>query len=358
MLRFAARLFNRSLGLFGARLSRLETLNGRETLIGALTSENRTLTEHCAALSHAFEHLRSKHSESPAGSLAKPLPRSLTKRCLFVVGNARSGTTLLYMCLNQSPDVFLLNESSFYLHLQKPDFVHWYNDFQKGLGNQRGKDTWIPCAPNGDSSGVATLKNLAHHHRWVGEKIAFGPHPDVTGRSNQEVFFDFQSRYFYDSTYLLLLRKPNEVVFSSSKMFTAKKTEELIQSWLKTFIVEVDIYCSLPNAEWFFHQDLENSVVNDIAERLGVSSNLPEGTVCPGEQASSLDEDEIPPLMAEFSDIIQRANSLYADFRSAINQPHIRSTYIFRGFTERATEILKEIRSGSYSRRQWLSEVA
>jgi hypothetical protein len=43
---------------------------------------------------------------------------------------------------------------------------------------------------------------------------------------------------------------------------------------------------------------------------------------------------------------------------SAIAQPHIRSTYVFRGFTDRATELLKEIRSGAYSRRQWFSPVA
>jgi hypothetical protein len=262
----------------------------------------------------------------PANALIKLLPRSLTKRCLFVVGNARSGTTIVENCLNESPQILLMGEANFWLHLERPDFVEHYNQMHAEFRNPRSKDSWIPPAPEGDSSGPATLGRMAQFYAWVGDKVAFGPHGLINGSTYQELFFDYQARYFYDSTYVLLIRKPSEVVYSSKKMFSDGDTEEMIRSWIDTLLLQIDIHCCFPSSHWLFFEDLSVARIQQLATQLNAVLSLPESAIRVDAMQSRLPGDEIHSALAEFSEILVQTNQLYRDFKSTILNPYPRGS--------------------------------
>jgi hypothetical protein len=361
-----ARLLNRILNLFGVKLVR-HVPHAESVQLSA----NRFKTEELQALADEIERLNARleraarsslspvpvptpfvdlsraRTASQKANLSQSLPRELTSRCLFVVGNARSGTTILNNCLNQSRDIFMMSEANFYLHLENDDFVEHYNRMHSEFRNPKGKDSWIPLPPDGNSNGVAALLRLAEHYRWIGEKIAFGPHGKIGQKTYQDMFFEFHSRYFYDSTYLLLARKPNEVIFSLAKMFPNRSTEELIETWIDTITVQLDVYSGFPNAQWIFFEDLSSARIVEIADGLKAPLVLPENTIRTDVMYSKLPGDEIHPSVGEFAELIVGLNDVYRELRSGIAQPHVKgaTNVLFRRAIDQLTAIRQKLES-------------
>ncbi len=249
------------------------------------------------------------------------IPPGLSKRCLFVVGHARSGTTVLENCLNNSPDVLLMSEASWSLHLNRSDFVPHFNQMHKELNSPKLKDTWIPPSQDGKEHGVDTLVRLASHYRWIGEKVCFGPHGLFGTRTFQEVFFEFHTQFFYDSTYILIIRKPSEVFHSCLKMFSDRGPAEIIRTWLDTMLVQMDIFENFPNRRWCFLEDLDVALINNLASELNVSANVPARMVMSGRKASDLSDAEIPPGFEDWSEAVLLANQLYRTLKLEVNDP-------------------------------------
>ena len=182
---------------------------------------------------------------------------------VFIVGNARSGTAILCDCFNLSPEIFLLGEANVYLHHRRDDFAAKFNRQHEDVRNRRGKGTYLPPAIAAESGGMAALWRMGRFHRYVGEKIAFGPHGTVGGQSHQELFFAFHARYFYASKYFLTLRAPAECIWSMAKMFPQKDPRELYESWLNTLKIQLDLLHAFPNAYLILFENLRTENLCD-----------------------------------------------------------------------------------------------
>jgi len=188
----------------------------------------------------------------------------LNEKGLFIVGSARSGTTILCRCLNVSKDIYLLEEANLFLTHDRDDFVEYFNAQHIAYENYRTKGTFIPPIPTSGKSGFAFLAQMSRRYRYVGEKVAFG----VSDQPLQELFFMFQAKYFYYSTYFLTIRHPVEVAWSMSKMFPEFSKEQVFMSWLKTLKIIIDIYETFPKAYVLFFEDLNANTVSVIGEML------------------------------------------------------------------------------------------
>ena len=68
----------------------------------------------------------------------------LESQGLFIIGAARSGTTILQNALNDSRDIFLFGEPCFHADSGDADFASRYNTMHRSWGNQENKSSYCP----------------------------------------------------------------------------------------------------------------------------------------------------------------------------------------------------------------------
>src|ERR1700761_4854868 len=134
-----------------------------------------------------------------AGPWATPAWRQLSKQSLFIIGHARSGTTVLQNALNGSNDIYLFGEANFYLDDGAPDFRARYNKSHELNGNQPNKSTICPAAFEGDARWCDYLFHLSHLFRFVGEKIVMNPEHQPF---HYAMLMDFMAARFYDGHFI------------------------------------------------------------------------------------------------------------------------------------------------------------
>lgn len=69
---------------------------------------------------------------------------AIEKQGLFVIGAARSGTTVMQNALNDSCEIFLFGEPVFHEDAGAPDFSLRYNAMHRAWGNQENKSSFCP----------------------------------------------------------------------------------------------------------------------------------------------------------------------------------------------------------------------
>ena len=102
----------------------------------------------------------------------------LYEKLVFIVGNARSGTTIIANILNMSESVFVMEEANLFIHLTKTEFPKWFNTMHCDLGKPPRKGTYVPQFESEEETGLVTLRRLARDHDFVATRsrsIRWGP---------------------------------------------------------------------------------------------------------------------------------------------------------------------------------------
>ena len=282
---------------------------------------------------------------------------TLSRQGLFIVGNARSGTSILCDCFNFSEDIFLLGEANFHLNYKIDNFVDYFNSQHAGWGNSKGKGTFIPPSIFPETGCFSFLLRMAKNYRYVGEKIAFGPHgqphgEEYDGLSFQEAFLNFHAKYFYHSTYFLILREPVEVLWSMQKMFPDRKIEELFSCWLKTVKVQIDVFQSFPRTYMILFEGLNSALFEQVNSILDVNIQIPSNLLKDEFKHSLLSGDgEIPDPLAKSKKLCARCHEIYSNIKEALcgeTRPynvglHNASFGFSSGIHQQIDEIIKDI---------------
>ncbi len=235
----------------------------------------------------------------------------INKQGLFVVGNARSGTSIIWTCLNISKHIFLLGEANLYLHYFRDNFVDYFNEQHLSFNNRRSKGTFVPPSIFPERGGLSLFSRMNRHYIYVGEKIAFGPAEKCDNEIHQNIFFNFHAKYFYFSTYLLIIRKPIEVVWSMLKKFPEKKLTKLFECWLRTIQIQLDVYQTFPNSYVMFFEDLNCNFFTEIGSIIGIDLYIPEGMLIEENKHSLLGDDQIPNELLNYQEICHKCSEIY-----------------------------------------------
>jgi hypothetical protein len=339
-----------------------EILDLLERFAWRVTRQLASIEEHCERLQEQLAQPSGPPpAEPPSGPPACGHPSGLTadelaglgSRGLFILGCARSGTSILCKCLNRSREVFMLEEASFYLSEHITDFTEHFNRMHREMGNYRYKGTYMPPAALAEAGPLATLARLSRDYRFVGEKVAIGPHDYPTDWARR--FLDFQSRYFHASKYLLILRTPAESIWSMHKMFPDRPLARLFEVWLRTVDLSIEVYRNFHDVRMLFFERLSAQAIERLAEFLGVALTVPAEMFSDLYVRSHLNDGELPEPLSQQADACGECMAIYRELRDHTSaETHVYAApdnelEFFNGLQRRIAHTLERLTVGQVS---------
>jgi len=219
------------------------------------------------------------HSPTPVApardqtaSPPEPAGMPASERCLFIIGAARSGSTVLQNALNDAPDIFLFGEPDFHIDAGAPGFAARYNAMHRSWANQENKSTFCPAVLPTDGDWRQYLARMSSYYRFVGAKLVINP---VRDRDLLEQLFDFQCRNFYLSRYIFTFRAPLPTVMSTRELQMLVRGEsdeirQIIRSYAETARLYIRMLRNLPHVGAFFHEEAGRPKFEELERWLGV----------------------------------------------------------------------------------------
>ena len=276
-----------------------------------------------AAISEAGPILHARRDVQPD----VPALQALDKQGLFILGCARSGTTILARSLNRSPDVLLLEEANLFLLNGVCDFVSYFNKHHASMGNRCLKGTYLTPPLASEDGPMATLLRLGSQYRLIGEKVALGPHDYPPNWS--QAYLDIQGKFFFHAKYLHIMRTPVESIWSQHKMFPDRPISRLFEIWLKSIALSLDAYHIFPNSKILFFDDLGHQLIERLSIWLEVPIPTLPGTFGRKYMYSALPPDGIPEPLLPFEELCRECTALYRDLRENFS----REEFVYCGST-------------------------
>jgi hypothetical protein len=257
---------------------------------------------------------RSRRPLSHSEAVPTTLP---PERGLFVIGAARTGTTILQNALNHSPAIFLLGEPNLHLETGEGNFADRYNAMHRSWSNQKTKSTFCPPILSVDGSAEDYLNRLSGTYAWVGSKIV------VNNRREQDWIqrlSAYHCQKFYTARYIFTFRNPISAVKSTRDLQLLVGTEvdsasNLLANYLETVELFVCAVRNLPHVRAVFHEDMGAAQLQSIGSWLNVDLSASQ---------AYYDQARVRPYDGSgFGDgdreRIENVMQLYADLRLEVN---------------------------------------
>lgn len=246
-----------------------------------------------------------------------PFDGETLKKCesqgLFILGSARSGTSVLAKCLNRSSEVFVLEEPDFFLHEHVQDFAAFFNAKHAAMGNTPYKGTYVSPPVVAEKGPLGLMQRLCRQYRYAGEKVAIGPHEYPP--KWKQLYVDYHAKYFLRSTHFLTVRTPNETLWSMHKLFPASPIPRLIEAWLESLSVVIDTYRVCPHSYFSFFEDFGGSALLRMSQLLDVEIDVPESMLGGNHVSSRLKRGELPPALAPYEGLCRECADVYEEVR-------------------------------------------
>ena len=236
-----------------------------------------------------------------------------SERCLFIIGAARSGTTVLQNALNDSPDIFLFGEPDFHSDPGAPGFAERYNAMHRSWANQETKSTFCPAVLPVDGAWNDYLRQMGGHHRYIGSKIVINP---VRERDALSRLFDFQSRNFYRAKHVFTFRRPLPTVMSTRdlQLLVQGRSDELrviLTNYAETACLYLRMLRNLPHVQAVFHEHVDRNTFDGLERWL----DLPLAQAHRYYDTSKVRRyDAMDPSLA-YADVLAALDRLYDELR-------------------------------------------
>ncbi|HVX12978.1 MAG TPA: sulfotransferase [Pirellulales bacterium] len=260
-------------------------------------------------------------AQDAATGLGAESLRALEEQGLFILGAARSGTTILTRSLNRAPEILVLEEPESFLCQGIGDFSTYFNNKHTAMRNRCMKGTYLAPPHSPDSGPLATFSRLGRDYRYVGEKSAIGPHDYPVAWQRQ--YLDFHARYFFRSHYIYIMRTPVESIWSMHKMFPERPMPMLFEAWLRTLALSLDAYHVFPNSRAVFFDNLGSSTIERLGTWLEMSIPFLPGTFGQRYVQSAVSADQIPEALRPYAKLCQECTDLYRDLRDCFSRDEL-----------------------------------
>ncbi len=195
----------------------------------------------------------------------------LGDRAVFIIGFARSGTTILQNILNASADFFLFGEPNFHCDPGTHDFGARYNAMHRAWRNQPTKSSFCPPVILGDAAWWMYLTRLADMHRFVGAKIVINP---TDGQTGIDALFVFHCQNFYRARTIFAFRNPRSALFSIQGLSRLQGCEEasvdlILGSYVRVIGLYIHMLRTQPHVCAVFHEEGPTAILDRVADFTG-----------------------------------------------------------------------------------------
>ncbi len=240
---------------------------------------------------------------------------AVTDRGLFIIGAARTGTTILQNALNDDPGVFLLGEPRLHMDPGNKDFAERYNRMHRELGNQETKSTHCPALFERDAAWWQYLERLAQIYPRVGSKTVLNSE-HAWGESR--VLYDFHSRHFHTSHYIFTFRNPLDSLVSTQELerfFGGRiaSHREVLRAYMLAMQLYIRMLRTLPHVHAVFHEDIDA----ETFRTLGLALDLPLHGAIEYYDGKRVHHYDITAVAESERAMIEQATTLYANFKHA-----------------------------------------
>lgn len=275
----------------------------------------------------------------------------ITRNKLFVLGHARSGTTILGRLLNSAEEVLLLGEAHLFESYWNPRFVSNFNGHHQRTKKVRSKGTRLPVQFDG-MLPEAILQKLAGHYQWVGEKIAIGPKAGLGARAATAAV-DYYLAHHLDASYILTFRAPMPSLESLRKLFPGVALAYLLQGWMQSFIEIGAAGHILKNVSLAPLEMMSYAYWEKIQQRYGIAGRAEAGWINPqaGKGISKAVQAALEQLLAQelgwelvrATEFLKRLSVLYAAFIELVDPDTLYFTRRISFASDVAGKLLLEV---------------
>jgi tetratricopeptide (TPR) repeat protein len=228
---------------------------------------------------------------------------------IFIIGHARSGTTVLTHILNTDPEVCLLQEAELYWNYEVSHYAEVFN--RRGSMRRRTwrKGNYIPpCAP-GNLAGKHVMPELLKYYRRTGDKIALGP-----DRIEQMSIWNFFVKSYFNSSYIFTFRDPIQATASMRRMFPENSYAAILDTWIISISLMMRFMSFLPNVYAIPMERYSACVLQTLNKRLGTAAIISGASI---HQAKKVDRDIFFDMTKEDSKNLSKCESIYQDLCNA-----------------------------------------
>ncbi len=196
--------------------------------------------------------------------------RKIAPQAIFIMGFARSSTTITSEIINSSPEVLLLGEANWYIPNSHPRFRDWYNARHRQLGTQITKCSYAPdFIPRAEHSWWEWIQLAASFYQLVGDKMAFSSHHFQLAEPRKIQAF-FEARFF-TSRYIFMIRDPVQTMLSAAQLFSITDNGSMIveiKAWLRFVQLWADCIRTFPNTLTLIADNLGSDSIATLGQFL------------------------------------------------------------------------------------------
>ena len=244
--------------------------------------------------------------------------RKVSERSIFVIGFARSNTTITVEMLNCANNALILSEANFFLGEHGENFRRWYNDQHVSYQNQVTKSSYAPDFSLGQAqSWWEWLNDAGKLYDVVGEKVAL-THHHLNAVPPQQIQSFFESR-FLSARYIFMMRNPVDVLLSTAKLIGAETDEQMALqciAWLNYMQLWCDSIRVFPRTMTLVAERFGPETVRQIESFTGLELGDAHVLINPANKRRHRLTSKFPTLELFRSDL----DAIYADALLAVDE--------------------------------------
>jgi tetratricopeptide (TPR) repeat protein len=222
---------------------------------------------------------------------------------IFIIGHARSGTTVLTHILNTDQEVCILQEAEIYWNYEVSHYAEVFN--RRGSMRKRTwrKGNYIPPCVPGSLNGRRVIEGLSKYYRRVGDKIALGP-----GRIEQIKIWEFFAKNYFNANYIFTFRDPLQAAASMKRMFPENSYTEILDTWITSVALMMRFISFLPNVCAIPMERYSACVLQTLNERLGTMAVISGASI---HQARKISRDDIFGITEKENEKLHKCENIY-----------------------------------------------
>lgn len=198
--------------------------------------------------------------------------RSIAARCCFVMGYARSGTTVLADVINSNERALITGEAHYFVPNDAPRFRDWFNAQHTRFGNQITKLTHAPdFIPDANHTWWQWLVEAAAFFEVVGDKVGLSDY--FLSLVPPAAILSFYQSRFFNARYVFTIRNPLDTLVSAALKFnrdTHSSLRDLLRGWLVFVQLWADFVRVFPYTQTIIFDHFDIDIVDRLSAFVGL----------------------------------------------------------------------------------------